>query len=356
MDRRYELPKELKHLAWLTFEEEAGQEYWAAMNLMGNYAAANHACIHKHIAKKVGAHVIIDIENHHNFAWKETHIVNGEAREVIVHRKGATPAGAGVLGVIPGSMGDAGFVVRGRGVSESLESASHGAGRKMSRKAAINSISKRERDDYLKERGVTLLGGGGTGATAVAVINPITGKVTLYDARTGEAFDRLVTVGYMYMLKLNHLVDDKMHARSTGPYSLVTQQPLLVLAVGRGVEHGRIQRQVHEPAEHQVGLQPGAELPVGPHREERLEHLPLEQRFRRNRRCAVGGVDLIELGAHPSQHLVAHPPDHPDGVAGGNQRLDVDQAHETGLGGELSAHSILTMDTSADAKTFSAAC
>jgi DNA-directed RNA polymerase subunit beta len=55
---------------------------------------------------------------------------------------------------------------------------------------------------------------------------PPTGQTTLYDGRTGEAFDRPVTVGYMHMLKLNHLVDDKMHARSTGPYSLVTQQPL----------------------------------------------------------------------------------------------------------------------------------
>jgi DNA-directed RNA polymerase subunit beta len=55
---------------------------------------------------------------------------------------------------------------------------------------------------------------------------PQSGQATLYDGRTGEAFDRPVTVGYMYMLKLNHLVDDKMHARSTGPYSLVTQQPL----------------------------------------------------------------------------------------------------------------------------------
>ena len=55
---------------------------------------------------------------------------------------------------------------------------------------------------------------------------PESGQATLYDGRTGEAFDRKVTVGYMYMLKLNHLVDDKMHARSTGPYSLVTQQPL----------------------------------------------------------------------------------------------------------------------------------
>jgi len=55
---------------------------------------------------------------------------------------------------------------------------------------------------------------------------PRSGQTRLYDGRTGDAFDREVTVGYMYILKLNHLVDDKMHARSTGPYSLVTQQPL----------------------------------------------------------------------------------------------------------------------------------
>ena len=55
---------------------------------------------------------------------------------------------------------------------------------------------------------------------------PISGQTTLYDGRTGEAFERPVTIGYKYMLKLNHLIDDKMHARSTGPYSLVTQQPL----------------------------------------------------------------------------------------------------------------------------------
>jgi DNA-directed RNA polymerase subunit beta len=55
---------------------------------------------------------------------------------------------------------------------------------------------------------------------------PRSGQITLYDGRTGDAFDRSVTVGYMHILKLHHLVDDKMHARSTGPYSLVTQQPL----------------------------------------------------------------------------------------------------------------------------------
>jgi DNA-directed RNA polymerase subunit beta len=55
---------------------------------------------------------------------------------------------------------------------------------------------------------------------------PESGQTTLYNGRSGDAFERPVTVGYMYILKLNHLVDDKMHARSTGPYSLVTQQPL----------------------------------------------------------------------------------------------------------------------------------
>ena len=55
---------------------------------------------------------------------------------------------------------------------------------------------------------------------------PLSGQCRLYDGRTGEEFDRSITIGYMYILKLNHLVEDKMHARSTGSYSLVTQQPL----------------------------------------------------------------------------------------------------------------------------------
>jgi tRNA-splicing ligase RtcB len=158
--RRFELPKELKHLAWLTLDEEDGQEYWHAMNLMGRYAAANHALIHKHIAKKVGARVILDIENHHNFAWKETHVVNGEEKELIVHRKGATPAGKGVLGIIPGSMASPGFLVRGKGEPASLHSASHGAGRVMSRKKALESFSWSGTKKLLKERGVDLLSSG----------------------------------------------------------------------------------------------------------------------------------------------------------------------------------------------------
>jgi len=157
MEKHPDLDKSVRRLAWLNLDSEDGQEYWLSMELAGRFASANHYIIHKRVAAAIGLKEVGVVENHHNFAWVEK-LTDG--RTVIVHRKGATPAGKGVMGVIPGSMGDAGYSVRGRGVSESLESASHGAGRLMSRKAALNSISKRERDDYLKERGVTLLGGG----------------------------------------------------------------------------------------------------------------------------------------------------------------------------------------------------
>ena len=157
MEKHPDLDKSVRHLAWLSLDSEEGQEYWLSMELAGRFASANHYIIHQRVAKAVGLKKAAVVENHHNFAWAEK---LPDGRDVIVHRKGATPAGAGVLGVIPGSMGDAGYVVRGRGVSESLESASHGAGRLMSRKAALQSISKAARDEYLKERGVTLLGGG----------------------------------------------------------------------------------------------------------------------------------------------------------------------------------------------------
>ena len=147
----------MSRLAWLSLGSEAGQDYWLSMELAGRFASANHYVIHQRVAAAVGLSEVAMVENHHNFAWRET-LPDGS--QVIVHRKGATPAGAGVLGVIPGSMGDAGYVVRGRGDPQSLNSASHGAGRAMSRRAAENSISRSARDEYLHERGVTLLGGG----------------------------------------------------------------------------------------------------------------------------------------------------------------------------------------------------
>lgn len=152
-----ELSKDLAHLAWLDMDSEAGQEYWVAMNLAGRFASANHRVIHKQIAKAAGLDVLATVENHHNFAWEET---LPDGRRVYVHRKGATPAGKGVLGVIPGTMGDVGYVVRGKGNPASLNSASHGAGRQMSRNEAFKSITKKMRDEYLRERGVKLLGGG----------------------------------------------------------------------------------------------------------------------------------------------------------------------------------------------------
>jgi tRNA-splicing ligase RtcB len=127
------------------------------MELAGRFASANHAVIHQRVAAAVGLREAASVENHHNFAWSEK-LPNG--RSAIIHRKGATPAGPGVLGVIPGSMGDAGYVVRGRGLPESLNSAAHGAGRQMSRKQAIHTITRSERDRYLRERDITLLGGG----------------------------------------------------------------------------------------------------------------------------------------------------------------------------------------------------
>jgi len=157
MEKHPDLDKSVRHLAWLSLDSEEGQKYWLSMELAGRFASANHYIIHKRVAKAAGLKEAAVVENHHNFAWAEK---LSDGRNVIVHRKGATPASAGVLGVIPGSMGDAGYVVRGRGVSDSLESASHGAGRLMSRKAALESISRLSRDEYLKERGVTLLGGG----------------------------------------------------------------------------------------------------------------------------------------------------------------------------------------------------
>ncbi|MDE3231544.1 MAG: RtcB family protein, partial [Chloroflexota bacterium] len=139
---RQGLASELRRLAWLALASEAGQEYWMSMELAGRFASANHQVIHQRVAAALGLKEVAVVENHHNFAWRER-LPDGS--EVIAHRKGATPAGVGVLGIIPGSMGDAGYVVRGRGLPGSLNSASHGAGRRMSRHAAVNSISRADR-------------------------------------------------------------------------------------------------------------------------------------------------------------------------------------------------------------------
>ncbi|MBM2845873.1 MAG: rtcB [Bacteroidetes bacterium] len=150
-----ELVGHTRNLAWLDVDEE-GAEYWAAMELMGKYASANHHVIHESIIEFLHHPVLKQIENHHNFAWREEH----QGRDLIVHRKGATPAGKGVLGIIPGSMGTPGFIVEGLGNPVSLNSTSHGAGRRMSRKAAMKSFTWKETKEFLQQQGVELLSAG----------------------------------------------------------------------------------------------------------------------------------------------------------------------------------------------------
>jgi tRNA-splicing ligase RtcB len=155
------LPQEAANLAWLSLDEAEGMEYWLAMNLAGDYASACHHIIHNKIAKQLGRKPMKMVENHHNFAWKETlSTVEGTNKEVIVHRKGATPAGKNVLGIIPGSMTAPGFIVKGKGEEASINSASHGAGRKMSRTQAMANITHNALKEELAKHNVKLLGGG----------------------------------------------------------------------------------------------------------------------------------------------------------------------------------------------------
>ncbi len=151
------LPVEARHLAWLDLNSEAGQEYWLAMNLAGDYASACHHQIHARIGQALGEEHLVMVENHHNFAWKEQDAQGGE---YVVHRKGATPAGEGVLGVIPGSMTSPGFIVQGKGDKASINSASHGAGRLMSRSKAKSTLKQKDVRKFIKQAGIDLIGSG----------------------------------------------------------------------------------------------------------------------------------------------------------------------------------------------------
>jgi tRNA-splicing ligase RtcB len=150
------LPRHAQQLAWLDLNTAAGEEYWLAMNLAGEYAKACHETIHANLLRNMGLKALAVVENHHNFAWKET---LADGHRVIVHRKGATPAHKGELGIIPGSMTAAAYLVSGKGVGESLNSASHGAGRAMSRQAAKDKMTVSDMKKMLTNAGVTLIGG-----------------------------------------------------------------------------------------------------------------------------------------------------------------------------------------------------
>jgi tRNA-splicing ligase RtcB len=155
--QKRQLPKELAHLSWLEMEEAEGQEYWLAMNMAGDYASACHHHIHQRIEQALGVDRLLRIENHHNFAWKDQ-LANGQ--EVFVHRKGATPAHQGELGIIPGSMTKPAFIVKGKGNPEAIFSASHGAGRLLSRQEAENSFTRNALNKLLKNEGIDLFGAG----------------------------------------------------------------------------------------------------------------------------------------------------------------------------------------------------
>lgn len=150
------LPRQAGPFAWLSLGSEAGQEYWKCMEIAGEYSAANHECIHNHVARALRLKPLANVSNHHNFAWRD---LLPDGRSTIIHRKGATPAHIGELGIIPGSMAAPGYIVSGKGCTESLYSASHGAGRIMSRLEARNSISCYALKKYLAGNNVTLLGG-----------------------------------------------------------------------------------------------------------------------------------------------------------------------------------------------------
>ena len=172
----------------LDLETSAGAEYWALMNLAGTYAYVGRDWVSETVVKLIGGKAIDKVHNHHNFAWKETHPVDGQLKELIVVRKGATPAFAGQRGFVGGSMGDDAVILQGASSLKdaaqqngALFSTVHGAGRVMSRAEAVGKrdwktgkpkrdpvtgeinagkISPVMMDSWMTQKGVVLRGGG----------------------------------------------------------------------------------------------------------------------------------------------------------------------------------------------------
>lgn len=206
------LDAQVRHLAWLSLDGEEGQEYWHAMHLAGEFASANHHIIHEQVARAAKVESVAEVENHHNFAWKEQVEVEGQTRELVVHRKGATPAGNGVMGIIPGTMADPGYIVMGKGQPESLNSASHGGGRQMSRRQAKETINKRAHAAYLAEKGVTLIGGGLDEAPQA--------YKNIHDVIDAQS-DLIEIVGVFQPRLVRMATDDKFSYRKAAPKGVV---------------------------------------------------------------------------------------------------------------------------------------
>jgi tRNA-splicing ligase RtcB len=164
--------------ALLSLDKPMGQDYWALMTLAGEYAYAGREWVARKVVSLLGGRELELVHNHHNFAWREEH----DGEEVVVIRKGATPAFPGQKGFIGGSMGDDAVIVQGTQTEndqlaelqrKALYSTVHGAGRVMSRAAAAGKINRRTgkvikpgavsprmMEDWVKEKGVILRGGG----------------------------------------------------------------------------------------------------------------------------------------------------------------------------------------------------
>ncbi len=142
-------------------DSEIGQRYIAAMELAGRYSYAGREWVVERVRQIIGGEVTDMVHNHHNYAWRETHNVNGQDRELWVVRKGATPAFPGQRGFVGGSMGDDAVILEGVDSAQakaSLYSTVHGAGRMFGRNEAKRRFSRAKMDAWLQRRGVTLVG------------------------------------------------------------------------------------------------------------------------------------------------------------------------------------------------------
>jgi len=143
-----------KGYEWLSMDTDQGKEYFMAMNLMGEYAQASHDLIHESFMKITGTETHKTYDNHHNFCWR----IPGTNH--YIHRKGATPAGPDIFGIIPGSSGSASYLVRGLGNKQGLYSAPHGAGRPYSRTEAksrhnVEDFKTHMESEQIRHKGIT---------------------------------------------------------------------------------------------------------------------------------------------------------------------------------------------------------
>ena len=150
---RYTLPKYKfpSGYGWFDLASEPGQEYQSVMELMGRYAQANHEIIHRRFLDTSGLGRKVTHWNKHNFAWVEP-------QGLVIHRKGATPAEQGQVGIIPGSSGSPSYLVTGKGNPVSWNSASHGAGRPYSRSEAKRRFDPQAFQEHMRDNGITYHG------------------------------------------------------------------------------------------------------------------------------------------------------------------------------------------------------